>query len=77
MEGAGSPGKVMGQTGNAGNADNQLKEQANSTDEKTREAGKAGKMNSSTIPIPAPAENVSAPENPKNEAKPAKRIIPL
>lgn len=76
-EGWEGPGKIMGQTENTEITDNQLKEQANSTREKTgedREGWEDECVNTSTR---APTENVSAPDNPKNERKPAKRIIPL
>jgi hypothetical protein len=67
----------VGQTENTEITDNQLKEKANSTREKTgedREGWEDQCVNTSTH---APTENVSAPDNPKNEQKPAKRIIPL
>ena len=71
------PGKVMGQTGNGKGTDNQLKERANSTHEKNREGREGGEEEFSNTSTGVVTENVSVPENPKIETKPAKRIIPL
>jgi hypothetical protein len=71
------PEKVMGQTEDAKIADNQLKEHENSTHEKIGEDREDGEDKCVNTSARAPAENVSAPENPKSEAKPTKRIISI